>query len=139
MHAALAALIIMNLSIVARFTQLKHPFIIKWTYINSLHFEAEYFNKEKLKIVFILICLYNIACFSFFDTLLFHMSFLWFISIWWWDFFVSGKFNFALLTSLIDLFGYSYLTHKHHYFIGNVIYFVYIVYISIMYKIEGQN
>ena len=139
MHVGLALLIILNLSMIARFTQFKHPFFIKWTYINSLTFQADYFDTNILKFMFLFILIYNIGCLSLFDDQLILMCILWFISIWWWDFFATGKFNLALITSFLNLFGYTYLSNKSFFFIPNTIYFVYIVYLSTMYKIECQN
>ena len=139
MHVGLAALIIMNLSIVARFTQLKHPFFIKWRYIDSLAFKAEYFDKKILKTFFVFITFYNIVCISIFEDYLPLNCLLWFLSIWWWDFFVSGKFTISFIISMIDLFGYSYLSHTSLFFIPTTLYFIYIVYLSTMYKIESSE
>ncbi len=139
MHVGLAALIIMNLSIIARFTQFKHPFFIKWTYINSLTFQAEYFDTKILKIMFFFMLIYNIGCFSLFDDQIVLMCMLWFISIWWWDFFASGKFNLALIVSCLNLIGYAFLSNISLLFTPHTIYFVYIAYLSIMYYLECQN
>lgn len=139
MHVGLSALIIMNLSIIARFTQLKHPFFIKWTYINSLAFKAEYFDTHTIKYMFIFILIYNIGCFSIFGHQLVLMSILWFISVWWWDFFASGKFYLAFIVSFLNLIGYTYLSNESLIFVPNTIYFIYILYLSTMYALEGQN
>ena len=139
MHVGLASLIILNLSIIARFTQLKHPFFIKWTYINSLTFRAEYFDTKIFKSMFLFILIYNVGCFSLFDDQIVLMCILWFISIWWWDFFASGKFNLAFIISFLNLIGYTYLSNQSLLFVPNIIYFVYILYLSTMYYLEAQN
>lgn len=138
MHIALATLIFMNLCLIARITQFKHPFIIRWTYINSLSYKADYFYPQKMKYLFSVMLIYNIFCLSFVDNHIEYILSLWFIFVWWWDFFTTGKFKLCTCISTIDLLGYSFLSHYlSFFFIPNVVYFVYITYLSIFYTIES--
>ena len=132
MHVVLSALVMMNLTIVARFVQLVHPFKIKWTFIKTID-KADYFDYNYIKYIFALIIIYNVICFSIIDTLLLYPP--WILFIWWWELFTSRRFKLALIISIVDMFGYSYLCNfLSPLLIPNVIWSIYIVYLGIWYQ-----
>ncbi len=122
----------MNLTIVARFVQLVHPFKIKWTLIKSID-KAEYFDYDYIRYVFGLIICYNVFCFSVLDSL--YLCPPWILFIWWWEWFTSTRFKLALFVSILNVLGYSYLSNfLSPMLIPNVVWSMYIVYLGIWYQ-----
>lgn len=132
MHVGLATLIMLNLTIMARFVQLVHPFRIKWTQLKNID-KADYFDYTYIKITFGIIIIYNVFCLSLLDNMI--LCPLWVGLVWWWELFTSLRFKFAILLSLVDMFGYSYLSNFVSFLlIPNVIWSMYIVYLGIWYQ-----
>lgn len=132
MHVALATLVMMNLTIVARFTQLVHPFKIRWTLMKQLD-KAEYFDYNYIRYIFSILIIYNVLCLSTIDSL--YLCPPWVLFIWWWELFTSTRFKSALFVSTINMFGYSYLTNfLSILLLPNVLWSIYIVYLGIWYQ-----
>lgn len=132
MHAGLAILIQMNLTIVSRFVQLVHPFKIKWNLIKQLD-KADYLNYTYIKWIFGFIIVYNVACLKFLDTL--YLCPCWVGMVWWWEWFLSTRFRLAIFISMVDMFAYAYLCQfVSLLMIPNIIWCIYIAYLSIWYQ-----
>ncbi len=132
MHWGLAVLIQMNLTIVDRFVQLVHPFKIKYNLLKQLD-QADYFDYSVIKVLFSIIIMYNVMCLKILDTL--YLCPCWVCLVWWWEYFLSTRFRIAIAIALLDMLAYAYLCQfVSVLMIPNVVWCIYIVYLSIWYQ-----